>query len=223
LADLKNQTQQLETELSQKVSKVTELEAELRDAVEADAEKTASESRQLEQQELKLNELQTALAEEKELRAEVSQKLEASENRISELEKETGDSTVDQAVDQANYEELEQKVEKYKTALRKSKSVVEKLSAQKSEMSQLATEYLSAAKVLRRDLDHQLEASQKLKSKLAQSGAGNSDSPSQDDLNRLVEKRARAYVLKLKSQFEERLKEKNDLIRKLQSRNTVES
>ena len=169
---------------------------------------------------MKLDELRTALAEEKERRAEILQKLEASENRVGELEKETeADAS---SVDRAEYDEVVRKAIKYKTAFRKSKAVIEGLTSQKAEMSQLATEYLSAAKILRRDLDHQLQASQELKSKLT-SNAGSSGQPNQADLNRLVEKRARAYVLKLKSQFEARLKEKNDLIRKLQDRKTVES
>jgi len=81
-------------------------------------------------------------------------------------------------------------------------------------MSDLATEYLAAAKILRKDLDAQLEVNAELKQKLSQASPSGSD---QADLKRLVEQRARTHVLKLKSQFEERLKAKNDLIRRLQN------
>ena len=89
-------------------------------------------------------------------------------------------------------------------------------------MSELAAEYLAAAKGLRRDLDQQIQASRELKSKLDKTG-GSDAGPDQAELTRLVEKRARAHVLKLKSQFEQKLKEKNELIRKLQKRQAIKS
>ena len=215
-AELENASQRFEVELNQKNSQYAELETKFQGLAQSNAQNQSADSKQLEQQGLKIDELQIALEKEKELRSEVHQKLETSQTRLQELEKDAQTSTVDQA----NYDELVHKVDKYKKAFRKSKTHIEGLTAQKAEMSELATEYLAAAKILRRDLDQQLQTSRELKSKLDKAKSSGS---SEAEINRLVEQRARKYVLELKSQFEIRLKQKNELIRKLQKRQTVES
>ena len=216
-AELKNASQRFENELQQKNAQYAKLESKLQQLTQSNTENQAAESKQLEQQQLKINELQTSLENERQLRAEISEKQEASRIRLQELENAGAAS-----VDQEKYEELALKLVQYKKAYRKSKSLIDGLNAQKTEMSDLATEYLSAAKILRRDLDEQLHISQQLKSKLG-TAASSTDAANEADINQLAEKRARTYVLKLKSQFEQRLKEKNDLIRKLQNHQMAES
>ena len=46
---------------------------------------------------------------------------------------------------------------------------------------------------------------------------------SQSEINSMVEKRARKYVLELKAHFEMRIKRKNDLIRKLREAAGIQS
>ena len=164
---------------------------------------------------MKIDELQAALEKERGLRTEIQEKQEASQSRLEELE-----DAQTSTVDQTQYDELAQKVAQYRVAYRKSKSIIEQLTAQKSEMSDLATEYLSATKTLRGQLDEQLQITGELKSKL-ENDTGSASSEA--EINSLVEQRARNYVLKLKSQFEQRIKEKNELIRKLQKHQAVES
>ena len=213
--ELKTASQQFELELSQEKSQYAELETKLLQLTQAKAENRSAESEQLKQQELKIDELQAALEKERGLRTEIQEKQEASQSRLEELE-----DAQTSTVDQTQYDELAQKVAQYRVAYRKSKSIIEQLTAQKSEMSDLATEYLSATKTLRGQLDEQLQITGELKSKL-ENDTGSASSEA--EINSLVEQRARNYVLKLKSQFEQRIKEKNELIRKLQKHQAVES
>ena len=125
------------------------------------------------------------------------------------------------AVNESEYNELAKKVVKYKTAFRKSKTQIELLSAKKAEMSELATEYLTVVKTMKRDLDAQTQLNAELKQQLAKANPNNA-MPDARALKDLVQQRARAHVLKLKNEFEARLKEKNELIRKLKDRQTIE-
>ena len=185
--ELEKNAKQQQEELSLKASKHSELQTKLQELTASHADKLTAESKKLERQGLKLDELRLALESEREQRSAIHEELEANQIRIVELEKQAESS----AVNESNYNELAQKVVKYKTAYRKNKALIEGLADQKTKMSDLATEYLAAAKILRRDLDAQLEANAELKQKLSQAG---DSGPDQADLKRLVEQRARAHV-----------------------------
>ena len=116
-------------------------------------------------------------------------------------------------VSQSDYDELMQKAVKYKTACLKNKSFADELRNQKASMKELAAKYLAVAKDLRKELDDQLYLNAQLKQKL-----GSTPPSSDEDTNQLVRQHAREHVLKLKSQFEAKIKKKNELIRKLQER-----
>ena len=72
---------------------------------------------------------------------------------------------------------------------------------------------------LNNDLNTQRELTARLQGELDKS----SDVPDQDQLNRLMQQQARNHVLSMKLQFEEGIKKKNQIIRKLESRIKAES
>jgi epidermal growth factor receptor substrate 15 len=153
------------------------------------------------------------LKDEQELRSKTLQELEVSEKRVGELEKEIDASSV--SLDDHN--KLIRKLVGYRKAYRKIKAVMDELAVQKSEMSDLATEYLSMAKTVRHELDEERETNLRLKSELekANSSGVDFDDP---QIKRQVDRIAGKFVLDLKTQFERKLKKKNELIRELQSR-----
>ena len=214
--ELEKITEQQKAQLNQKEIQYTQLEAKLRETVESNSDKHSSESERLERQGLKLDELQFALQNEKEQRLELLEKMKSGQIRIAELEQQSQASSVNES----NYKEMAKKVVKYKTAYRESKADLEEIAEQKSNMSELATEYLTAAKTLKGELDAQLKITAELQRRL-DGASSNSVNPS--DLDLLVQERARAHVLSLKEQFEERIKKKNALIRKLKNRESVQS
>jgi len=178
-----SQFEQQQEVLGLKESEHLELQAKLDELAASHADKLVAESRKLERQGLKLDELRLALENERTKRSVIDEELKTSLRRVVELEKQADSSTVNET----NYNELAQKVVKYKIAFRKNKALIEELADQKTKMSDLATEYLAAAKILRKDLEAQLEANAELKQKLSQASASGSD---QADLKRLVEQSA---------------------------------
>ena len=214
--ELEKTTEQQKTQLNQKEINYIELEAKLRETVESNTDKHALKSERLERQGLKLDELQFALQNEEAQRSEVLKKLESSQLRIAELEQQSQASSVNES----NYKEMAKKVVKYKTAFQKNNAHLGELAGQKLKMSELANEYLAAAKILKRDLDAQLEITDDLTRRLDNAS---SDNVNRSDLNYLVQERARAHVMDLKVKFEERLKKKNKIIRKLKNRESIQS
>ena len=210
LVELEKTTQQQQTQLSQKDAKYIELEAKLRETVESSSDKLMSESRKLERQGAELGDLRIALQNEKLQRSEILENLEASQIRIAELEQQA-EASFD---DESNNEKLAQRFRTYKNAYRKNIGVMERLAERKAKMTKLATEYLAVAKILRGQLDTQLAITAELQQKLESTA---SDGAIPSELNLLVQERARADVMALKTQFEQRIKRKNEIIRKLQS------
>ena len=167
-----------------------------------------------EETEREFAETQERLKDEQELRAETLQELEASKRRVGELEQEADAS----AVTVESHNKLVRKLVGYRKAYRESKALIKGLAVQKSEMSDLATEYLAMARTVRHELDEERENNLRLTSELekANSSRVNFDDP---EVKRQVDLIAGEFVLDLKSQFERKLKEKNHVIRQLQSRN----
>ena len=214
--ELEKTSQQQQSQLSQKEIQYAELESKLRETVESNVNESAVEDEKLERQRVELDELQTRLENEKAQHQEVLEELKTSQLRIAELEQESQAASVNES----NYKVMAKKLVKYKTAYRESEARVEGLAEQKSEMSDLATEYLAVGKFLREKLDAQLAISAELKQRLdnVSSNAGNSS-----EFNKQVQERARNHVLKLKADFEERIKEKNKIIRKLKEQEPIQS
>ena len=216
-AELTSVSQQLTAELNQKDALRIELETKLEELVQSSAEERSSQVKESEEQRLELDELRAAIASERQRGSEVLQKLAASEGRVEELQK----SIEASSVNETNYQRLARKLVKYKRAFQESKSIIDRLSTRKSEMAELATEYLTMVKGLRSELDEQLRISRELQWKLDQMESGTAGTD-EETLKRLVEHRAHAHVLEMKSQFEERIKQKNLLIRELRERQAIE-
>ena len=207
LAAVHENAQKQQEEIGDLVSRCSDLQSSL----------STSEQRaeQAERETAKTLEL---LVKEQELGAEVVQKLEDSEKRVDELEHEADAPTV--AV--ADYHRLGSKLIKYKNAYEKIKDLAEGLDVQKKEMSDLASEYLAMTRAIRHELDEERLTSRELKTKLDKANASAVDF-NEAELKRLVDERARDFVLDLKSQFEEKIKQKNELIREIRESQVVES
>ena len=101
-------------------------------------------------------------------------------------------------------------------------------------MSDLATEYFENVKELKGELKSQARLVTVLKQRLVEAERksvdaakadvnGSSNGPSKEEIDELVKRKARKYLLKLKSDFEMRIKRKNSIIRKLQKEQAVKS
>ena len=217
--ELEATTQQQEAELSQKDAQYTELEAKLRETVEANSNELTSESEKLRRQGVMLEELRVALQNEKFQRSENFEELQASQIRLAELEQQSEIFSVEELKHdelESDNDELVERVAKYKAAYRKNLAVMNGLAERKTKMRKLATEYLTVARILRRKLDVQLEITADLEQRL---DGVSFDEANSSDLSLLVEERARADVLALKAEFEQRLARKNKKIQKLQNQN----
>ena len=213
---LEETTEQQKAQLSQKELQYTQLEAELRETVESNVNELTIESEKFESQGHELDELRVALQNEKEYHLEVLGKLKSSQLRIAELEQQPQAPSVNES----NYIEMAKKVVKYKTAYRESEARAAGLAEQKSRMSDLATEYLAVGKFLKGDLDAQRAITADLRRRL-DNGSFNGSSP--PNIKLLVQESARVHVLELKANFEERIKKKNRIIRKLKNKEPIRS
>ena len=115
------------------------------------------------------------------------------------------------------------KVRKYKFAHAKNKEPLEQVVAKSKSNYTQGLGYLDAAKSLRSELDTQRKISVDLQQKLDAAVGNSSGRIGQAELDLLVNKAARTQLLSLKSQFEERLGEKNRIIRELMNRDSAES
>ena len=202
LAETRNAARESEEEIRVLDSKNSELQSSLE-----------SVQQQVQQVEQEFAETLELLKNEQELRANTVRELEANEKRIDELEKEVGTS----AISAESNNKLVRKLVGYRKAYRNSKAVIESISVQKSEMSDLATEYLAMTRKIRHELDEERETTLRLKSELENVNRSEVDLENAE-VKREVDRLAGAHVLTLKSQFEQKLKEKNQLIRELQER-----
>ena len=214
--ELEKTTEQQKAQLIQKEIQHEELETKLRETVESDDDALRINSEKLDRQLDELDELQIAFQNEKMQHSEVLKKLKSSQLRIADLEQQSQASSVNES----NYIEMAKKVVKYKTAFQQSEARVQGLAEQKSRMSDLATEYLAVGKFLKGKLDAQLASNADLQRRL---GNGSSNGATPAEFNRLVQERARVHILEVKANFEERIKKKNKIIRKLKNREHVQS
>ena len=214
--ELEKTTKRQKAKLSQKENLCKELESKLQKTVEALDDKGSSDFQNLADQSDEREELQIALQNEETQRLEILEELKISQSRIAELEQQCQANSENEP----NYEKMANKAIKYKSAYKKMEAYLKELTEQKSDMMELATEYLAVAKILRRDLDIQLNITAELERKLKERSSSGENSP---DLKLLVQKSARAHVLAMKTEFEERIKKKNAKIRKLKNREPVQS
>ena len=179
----------------------------------------------MERLEQEIDALQLELKTEKTSGAKAIEKLSANESRLAQLQ----DETSADSVNRENYKMLAKKMVQYKKRYRENKLQIEELTGKNKSMKALATEYFEAAKKLRNDLSQQVQLTESLKQKSQtlqpKDSTANTGTQglSQSEINSLVEKRARKYVLELKAHFEMRIKRKNDLIRKLRESAGIQS
>ena len=203
---MKEDAQKRDEEMSALVSKNSELQDSLESA-QQHVEKVERESAET----LEL------LKNEQELQASTLQELGSSKKRVDELEKEA----IASSVTVASHNELVRKLVAYRGAYRKSKALIDGLVIQKSEMSDLATEYLAMARTVGHELDEERETKLRLQSELDK--LKSSESSFDDaEVKRRVDQITNAYALDLKSQFEQKIKKKNGIIRELQKRQDAE-
>ena len=207
LAEITENAQKREEELNQLISRNSELQSS-----------RETSQKRAEQAEEELAETLKTLKNEQDLRASTLQKLEASTKLVEELEQEADAPTVTVA----DYHLVLRKLNKYKKAVQKLKVLVDELVVQKAEMSDLASEYVAMAKTIKHELDEERQTNCELKSKLNEVNVSAVDFNEQE-IKSLVDQRARTLVLDLKSQFEEKLNQKNELIREIQKRQVAES
>ena len=211
--------QQKKDRQSDDANQILEMESEiesLKQLNQASAKQLSEAQESLRHNQSRTTELEAAAAQHSALLAERETKYKNLELELESatLRADAVDKQVETAgVSQSDYDELMQKAVKYKTACLKNKSFADELRNQKASMKELAAKYLAVAKDLRNELDDQLYLNAQLKQKL-----GSTPPSSAEDTNQLVRQHAREHVLKLKSQFEAKIKKKNELIRKLQER-----
>ena len=235
--ELQAEVKRLEVELSDRMAASSKLEADLLKAEEAlsanqtsEGQRTTELQANVERLEQEMDELRSELSAEKTSGAEAVEKLAASESQLAQLQEELSSTSVNRE----NYKTLANKMVRYKRRYRENKLRIEELTGKNKSMKALATEYFQDAKKLRNDLSQQVELAESLKQKLQTpqqpngsvanaSDQGLTSGLSQSEINSLVEKRARKYVLELKAHFEMRIKRKNDLIRKLREAAGIQS
>jgi chromosome segregation ATPase len=203
------------TEVAQKSEEqVLALSAE-NSELKGDLEKLQHQSDEAER---KSAEVQVLLKNEQELRSRLLGELESTRNLVQQLEQEADAPKVEVA----DYHRIVNKLIKYKKAYHKIKALVDELVVQKSEMSGLASEYLAMAKTIRHELEEERSTNRELKSKIDKLSAA-AVSFDEAELRRQAAQLARDHVLDLKSQFEEKLKQKNELIREIRKRQLSEA
>ena len=167
-------------------------------------------------------ELKLELQQEKKRSVEACETLASSESQIAMLRAEVSAASINRS----NYKSLAQKMVGYKNKFRQSEANVDQLVDQNKHMKALATEYLQNVNEVKKELASQSETIENLKQQLREHHEQDDGSTvvtagqelvniHRSDVGNLVEKRARKYVLELKSHFEARIKRKNALIRKL--------
>ena len=218
-AKMASTVQQKKDRQSDDANQILEMESEiesLKQLNQVSAKQLSEAQESLRHNQSRTTELEAAAAQHSALLAERETKYKNLELELESatLRADAVDKQVETAgVSQSDYDELMQKAVKYKTACLKNKSFADELRNQKASMKELAAKYLAVAKDLRKELDDQLYLNAQLKQKL-----GSTPPSSAEDTNQLVRQHAREHVLKLKSQFEAKIKKKNELIRKLQER-----
>ena len=214
-AQLEKANKQLVADLDRKASEYSKLEVQLREATQSGSEQLKSEAVKYLELEKRVGEVQVAFDKEKSLRVELQLALDSKTTQIDELEQQV--LSASDAV--ADHDKLLRKLKKYKSVHRKNKEYLEQISRVAARLKERASEYQAAVETLNNDLNTQRELTARLQGELDKS----SDVPDQDQLNRLMQQQARNHVLSMKLQFEEGIKKKNQIIRKLESRIKAES
>ena len=212
-SQLEETNQRLSADLDRQSSEYSNLEKQLLEASQATADQSIIESK-FEQQQQELAELKMAFDKEGTQRAELLQVLDAKRAQIEELEKQVSTATENQQ----HIDKLLNKVRKYKFAHAKNKELLEQVVAKSKSNYTQGLGYLNVAKSLRSELNAQRKISVDLQQKLDAAGGNSSNRLDQAQLDLLVGKAARTQLLSLKSQFEERLSEKNRIICELRDR-----
>lgn len=214
-AQLEKANKQLVADLDRKASEYSKLEVQLREATQSGSEQLKSEAVKYLELEKRVGEVQVAFDKEKSLRVELQLALDSKTTQIDELEQQV--LSASDAV--ADHDKLLRKLKKYKSVHRKNKEYLEQISRVAARLKERASEYQAAVETLNNDLNTQRELTARLQGELDKS----SGVPDQDQLNRLMQQQARNHVLSMKLQFEEGIKKKNQIIRKLESRIKAES
>ena len=169
-----------------------------------------------------IDELKLELQQEKKRSAEAHETIASSESQIAMLRAEVAAASINRS----NYKSLAQKMVGYKSKFRESQANIDRLVEKNKHIKALATEYLQNVNDVKEEMVSQAETIENLKQRLQEyneqddgsfvvTGGQELVNIHRSDVGNLVEKRARKYVLELKSHFEARIKRKNALIRKL--------
>ena len=212
-SQLEETNQRLSSDLDRQSNECANLEKQL---AQVSQDRTDSSIIELKfgQQQQELADLKIAFDKEGTQRAELFQVLDAKRAHIEELEKQVSTATENQQ----HIDKLLNKVRKYKFAHAKNKELLEQVVAKSKSNYTQGLGYLNVAKSLRSELNAQRKISVDLQQKLDAAGGNSSNRLDQAQLDLLVGKAARTQLLSLKSQFEERLSEKNRIICELRDR-----
>ena len=241
--DLQARVADLEQDLDSRVVAFAQLEADLSKAQQDLIATQADRGQQAEELQSDLNradqeiaQLRSQLTAEQANVARTVEEFSAHESLIQGLKEELSIANVNRA----NYTKLAKKAVRYKTLTREKDAQLEHLTGQNTRMSDLATEYFESLKELRNELGSQTQLVADLKQQLqeternkvneakanadrAKNGNGASNGPSEREIEQRIQQRAREHVLKLKSDFEVRIKRKNQIIRKLRKDQVLQS